>query len=169
MFTTTPVRRSRLGAAAAAAFTAVAALSFATPAHAEGDPTLAVDSNGGDTMQAPEKCAEHTDQFRFRFYYHSGNQGAWVNVGHPVYDLKYIDMGAPPLQPLKFCPGTGDGALQPIANNAASVFNWYQAYCGTVYYSAGYKGASETIFHGSGANLTSAKNNNRSINFTSCW
>ncbi|MFI6685657.1 hypothetical protein [Streptomyces sp. NPDC050485] len=170
--TTHSVSRSRALVRAAALAGALAAVSLAPAgtASAEGNPTTVYDSNGEDTLMSMDKCADHTDNFRFRFFYHSGEAGAWVNVGHPIYDLKSIAMGGSGggNHPLSFCD-QGDGAGQAVANNSASVHNWYDGYCGSVYYSAGYKGAKETIWHNSGADLSATKNNNRSVNFSTCW
>lgn len=162
-------RRGRLAAALTGAV-ATAALSFASPAHAEGDPSIAVDSNNADSAQSMERCAPNSDEFRFRFFYHADFKGAWVNVGHPIYDLTSLDFGvghsAPPLT---FC-NTGDGGGQQVANNSASAYNWYEGYCANVYYSAGYRGPMDSIFHRSGGNLSgNTRNNNRSINFSHCW
>ncbi|MEV5507274.1 hypothetical protein [Streptomyces orinoci] len=169
MPTMTVKRRARIAAALTGAVAAVA-LSFGGPAYAENDPTVAIDSNNSDSIESPAACDGHSDDFRFRFYYHSNYQGAWVNVGHPVYDLTSLDFGvghtAPPL---RFCPGTGDGSGQQAANNSASVYNWYDGYCANVYYSAGYRGPVDHFGPSSGGNLSGTlNNNNRSINFTHC-
>ncbi|MEV7021516.1 hypothetical protein [Kitasatospora sp. NPDC093558] len=156
-------------AAVLAGVMGAALVSFTAPAAmAEGDPTITVKSNDSDTLLDMDKCAEHTDNFRFRFYYHKDYKGAWVNVGHPVWDLKYIDSGVDPAEnPLRFC-GDSDGGGQPAANNSASAYNWYDQYCAYVYYSKGYGGASERIAPHSGGNLGATANNNRSITFGKC-
>lgn len=160
---------SRLRAITVTGILLTATLASAGSASAN-DPTFDVGSNGADTLQNMARCADHTEEFRFRFYYSAGYTGAWVNVGHNIYDLKAIAMGGSGggYHPLRFCD-KGNGAGQNVANNSASAYNWYSGYCGTVHYSAGYKGASEKIWWGSGQNLTSTKNNNRSISFSQCW
>ncbi|MGW1198848.1 hypothetical protein ACWD4B_23880 [Streptomyces sp. NPDC002536] len=157
-------------ATAIAGVVAAATLSVAAPAYAEGDPTDVVDTNGDDTIMSPDRCDGHQDRFRFAFYYHSDYKGASVFVGHPIYDLKSISVGAGnTYPPLRYCEGTGDGAGQQVANNAASAYNWFEGYCATVYYNQGYRGAQDDISSRSGANLTGTNNNNRSINFRHCW
>lgn len=149
---------------------AATALSLAAPAYAEGDPTSEVDSNGASTIQSPDRCAQYSDEFRFRFFYHADYKGAWVNVGHPVYDLKSVDFGVGNSHPaLTFCDGTGDGGGQQVANNSASAYNWYDGYCANVYYSAGYRGPRDIVPARNGGNLNQTKNNNRSVNFSRCW
>ncbi|MEU5425042.1 hypothetical protein AB0H73_05465 [Streptomyces olivoreticuli] len=164
------VKNRRRFAAALTGAVATAALSLAAPAYAEGDPTAFSDANGDDTIESPDRCDGHQDRFRFAFYYHSDYKGALVFVGHPVYDLKSINVGAGnSYPPLRFCEGTGDGAGQQVANNAASAYNWFDGYCANIYYSAGYRGPKDTISSRSGGNLNSTRNNNRSINFNHCW
>ncbi|MGW1198847.1 hypothetical protein ACWD4B_23875 [Streptomyces sp. NPDC002536] len=162
-------RRTRLASVLTGAVAAAALSVAASPAFAEGDPTGESTYNNNLTVLSMEKCAEHSEDFRFRFYYHSDYKGAWVNVGHPIYDLKAIGQGDGSYPALYFCGGTGDGAGQQVANNAASAYNWFNAYCGTVYYNHGYRGAQDDIFSRSGANLTNTKNNDRSVNFRPCW
>ncbi|MER5636656.1 hypothetical protein ABT095_06865 [Kitasatospora sp. NPDC002227] len=163
------IKRGSLRVAAVGAVAAVA-LSFAGPATAEGDPTGWAGSNGDDTVFGPDRCAGSTDWFRFRFYYHTGFGGAWVNIGHPVSDLTAVPVfnGARDVYyPVKFCDGTGDGAGQSAANNAASAYNWFEHYAATVYYSKNFTGGWDRVFPHSGYDLTATRNNNRSINFES--
>ncbi|MEU2234865.1 hypothetical protein [Streptomyces vietnamensis] len=76
----------------------------------------------------------------------------------------------PPAMPLRFCGNTGSGSGQVAGNNAASAYNWYDGYVGTVYYSAGYKGISDTVGARSGmSTLWNTRNDNRSIRFSSTW
>ncbi|MFJ5778967.1 hypothetical protein [Streptomyces sp. NPDC093094] len=170
-----PQRRGhRIRRLAAASLTAVAVLAGASPALAEGDPTT-----GGayDQWQATnssgqtEQCAEHSDDFRFRFYYRQNYGGAWVNIGANIWDLKSEPTGYGS-RPLLFCGGSSDGKGQQVANNSASAYNWYDGYCATVYYYAGYSGASQGLFDTysprSGHNLGATRNNNRSIEFARC-
>ncbi|MFI6685656.1 hypothetical protein [Streptomyces sp. NPDC050485] len=168
MTATVSKRRALVHAAALAGTLVAMSLPVAGTAAAEGNPTYELNSNGADTTESMEACADHSDQFRFRFYYHAGEAGAWINVGHPIYDLKSIYIGVGGNQTLHYCDN-GDGAGQVVANNAASAHNWYDGYCAQVFYSAGYKGAKEVVSSHSGINLTSTKNNNRSINFYGCW
>ncbi|WP_327067705.1 hypothetical protein [Kitasatospora sp. NBC_01302] len=157
----------RLRAAAVAGALAVTTLSFAGTAMAEGNPTIMVGSNGDDTIMLPDACADHTDQFRFRFYYHAGYQGAWINVGHPIADMTSIPIGGGNSYPaLTFC-SNGDGGGQRVANNSASAYNWFDHYGATVYYSKNFSGGFDRILPNSGMNLDATKNNNRSINFYS--
>ncbi|MFE9421727.1 hypothetical protein ACFYNO_02055 [Kitasatospora sp. NPDC006697] len=164
-------RRARLRTAAAGAVAAVALslagpLALASPAMAEGDPTGFLASNGSDAFFSPETCAGSSDVFRFRFYYHTGYRGAWVNVGHNFSDLTsfYVSDGMS-YASLNFCDGTGDGAGQGAGNNSASAYNWYNGYKANVYYSHNYTGSYETFYPNSGRDLGVTRNNNRSIEF----
>ncbi|MFJ5546498.1 hypothetical protein [Streptomyces sp. NPDC093225] len=176
---TVRTRRSRLRAVVATgalAVTAAVALSTAPPALAEANPTL--DGNY-DTWDAydleenkPERCADTSDLFRFRFYFNSNYGGSFINIGHPIWDLLAVYMGSGP-QPLRFCGGPSAGMDQVVGNNAASGYNWYEGYCATVYYYHGYAGAKEGLADEfsprSGHNLGPTYNENRSINFRPCW
>lgn len=147
----------------------LATLPAATHAAAEGNPTAQIDAMDTDSFWSPEACAGSSDQFRFRLYYHPGQTGAWVNIGHDIDDLEYLDLGDPGPNPLPFCDGTGAGAGQSSANNAGSAYNWFDGYCATVHYSAGYQGASQRFNPNSGGDLNSAlHNNDRSVGFGSC-
>lgn len=161
--------RRRLRTALVAAVMGASALSGTGMAHAEGDPTAWISSDE-DTIMSMETCAAHSDQFRFRLYYSPNYSGAWVNVGHNIYDLLALKMPYTPARPLYFCSGTGSGSGQAAGNNAASAYNWYDGYVGTVYYSAGYKGVSDTVGARSGmSTLWNTRNDNRSIQFSSTW
>ncbi|GGY42251.1 hypothetical protein [Streptomyces tanashiensis] len=174
---TSPQRTRRIRMAALVGVLAAASLSLtATPASAEDNPMR--DSNydqwwdlepDGSTFS---RCADHTDKFRFRFYYNSDYAGSWINIGHPLWDLLNVYRGDGP-HALTFCDGKGNGAGQVVGNNAASVYNWYDGFCGTVYYNSGYnrKGPYRTYSPRSGGNLADAglKNENRSIEFATCW
>ncbi|WP_329498672.1 hypothetical protein [Kitasatospora herbaricolor] len=159
-------RISPLRALAFAGALAAASLLTAGTAAAEGNPVEGVD---WDTATSSHKCADQSDQFRFRFYYNSNQAGAWINIGHSVYDLKSVEIGGSGggYQALYFCD-KGNGAGQYVANNAASAYNWFLGYCATVHYNSGYRGAEEHVYPNNGINLTSTKNNNRSINFEAC-
>ncbi|MET9350110.1 hypothetical protein [Streptomyces termitum] len=167
------------GVFTALGLTALSLAVSAVPAAAESNPMIEGDYKQWDAVEVvngnsfPARCADHTEQFRFRFYYSPNYQGAFINIGHPLYDLLavYAGDGA---HPLKFCGGEGAaGWGQNVGNNAASVYNWYDGYCGTVYYYAGYnrKGAYKTYWPHSGGNLQDVglRNDNRSIDFANCW
>ncbi|MEU7019628.1 hypothetical protein ABZ990_03075 [Streptomyces sp. NPDC046203] len=170
--------RGKSAAIVAGVLTALSMTLSAAPAMAQNNPMIegdydqwwAVETDGTTTFSA--RCADHTEQQRFRFYYSPNYQGAFINIGHPLYDLLavYAGDGA---HPLTFCGGGGAGWGQNVGNNAASVYNWYNGYCGTVYYYAGYnrKGAYKSYWPNSGGNLQDAglRNNNRSIEFSNCW
>ncbi|MFE5594340.1 hypothetical protein [Streptomyces sp. NPDC056549] len=164
----TPSRR-RLRTALVAAVMGASAFTGSGMAHAEGDPTAWISSDE-DTIMSMETCASQSEEFRFRFYYSPNYQGAWVNVGHNIYDLLNLKMTASPARPLYFCGGTGSGSGQRAGNNSASAYNWYEGYIGTVYYSAGYKGAFDMVGTRSGiSTLWNTRNNNRSIQFSRPW
>lgn len=160
--------RRSLRSALVAALMGASALSGAGLAHAESDPTIDVNSNAESTLLSMEKCADHSEEFRFRFYYSPEYQGAWVNVGHNIYDLMYIKMMYSPAYPLHFCEN-GSGGGQQVANNAASAYNWYEGYVGTIHTSAGYKGDWEMIGPRSGHAVLNTRNDNRSIEFSRTW
>lgn len=164
-----PKLRGRTRAAVLAGLVTAAALVTMTPALAQNDPTVKSASNDVYTLEDPAKCAGQTEEMRFRFYYHQDGQGAWINIGHPVYDLKSISNGFG-YNALYFCPNTGDGSGQMVANNAASAMNWYEGYGAKVCYSAGYQGNCDYISPRSGMGILKyTKNNNRSIDFYSVW
>ncbi|MEV7419133.1 hypothetical protein [Streptomyces sp. NPDC089919] len=157
--------RRRLRTAAVTALLAATTVATGGIAHAESNPTIDLNSNGDDTTLSMEKCAEHSEDFRFRFYYSPDYKGAWVNVGHNIYDMKSIDVTAAPDRALYFCDN-GAGGGQQAANNAASAYNWYEGYEATIFYSLGYRGAWDTVRPRSGISLLpNTRNNNRSINF----
>ncbi|MER7952416.1 hypothetical protein ABTY59_33995 [Streptomyces sp. NPDC096079] len=167
MQTSTTPRRS-LRAAVVAAVMGASAFTGTGMAHAEGDPTAWV-STDEMTIMSMEKCASQSEEYRFRLYYSPNYAGAWVNIGHPIYDMLALKMPYSPARPLYFCDGTGSGGGQAAGNNAASAYNWYEGYVGTLYYSAGYKGASEMIGPRSGHSVLSLRNDNRSIQFSRTW
>lgn len=165
-------------AVVAGVLTAFSLAVSAVPAAAQNNPMTegdydqwwAVETVGGVSSSAA--CADNANQFKFRFYYSPNYQGAFINIGHPLYDLLavYAGDGA---HPLKFCGGGGSGRGQNVGNNSASVYNDYEGYCGTVYYYAGYnrKGAYKSYWPHSGGNLQDVglRNDNRSIDFSNCW
>ncbi|WP_030200053.1 hypothetical protein [Streptomyces sp. NRRL S-87] len=169
-----PTRRNRLRTAVVAGLMAATALGTAGTALAEGNPTEDHAYNQWQAVNAEgqtEMCAEHSDAFRFRFYFRPDYGGAWVNIGQNIWDLKSEPTGFGP-RPLLFCGGSSDGKGQQVANNSASAYNWYDGYCGKVYYYAGYQGASQglvdDIWPRSGKTLGPTRNNNRSIAFRTC-
>lgn len=169
MQTSTTSRRRRLRTALVAAVMGASALSGTGMAHAEGDPTAWISSDEM-TIMSMETCAGQSEEYRFRLYYSPNYSGAWVNIGHNIYDMMYLKMPYSDPTPLRFCPNTGSGSGQSAANNAASAYNWYEGYIGTVYYSAGYKGAFDMVGTRSGmSTLWNTRNDNRSIQFSRPW
>ncbi|WP_086822532.1 hypothetical protein [Streptomyces sp. NRRL B-24572] len=161
--------RGRLRTALVAAVMGASALTGAGTAHAEGDPTAWISSDE-DTIMSSQKCAGSSEEFRFRLYYSPNYSGAWVNIGHNIYDMLALKMPYTPAMPLRFCDNTGSGSGQVAGNNAASAYNWYDGYSASVYYSAGYKGAYDFVQRRSGVStLVNTRNDNRSIQFSSSW
>ncbi|MFE7602434.1 hypothetical protein [Streptomyces sp. NPDC057494] len=168
MQTPTPSRR-RLRTALVAAVMGASAFTGSGMAHAESDPT-AYSSSDEMTIMSMEKCNSGSTDFKFRLYYSPNYQGAWVNIGHSIYDMLALKMPASPARPLRFCDNTGSGSGQAAGNNAASAYNGYEGYIGTIYYSAGYKGAFDMIGTREGfSTLWNTRNNNRSIQFSRPW
>ncbi|CAM5309327.1 hypothetical protein [Streptomyces tanashiensis] len=166
---TSTTSRRRLRAALVAAVMGASAFSGAGMAHAEGDPTAWISSDEM-TIMSMETCANQSEEYRFRLYYSPDYKGAWVNIGHNIYDMLALKMPYSPARPLYFCPNTGTGSGQVAGNNAASAYNWYEGYIGTVYYSAGYKGAFDMVGARSGhSTLWNTRNDNRSIQFSRPW
>ncbi|MEV0416387.1 hypothetical protein AB0I68_38025 [Streptomyces sp. NPDC050448] len=159
-------RTTRIRTMALAGVLAAATLSAIGTASAEGNP---VGQDNAGTLQSMQKCADQSEEFRFRFYYNSNTQGAWVNIGHDVYDLARISMGGSSNEEyaLQFCD-KGNGAYVNVANHAASAYNWYRGYCATVHYNSGFRGATDRIYPNNSANLGATKNNNKSIDFDAC-
>ncbi|MBO1331374.1 hypothetical protein [Streptomyces sp. VRA16 Mangrove soil] len=159
----------------AVCLSALALFAAAPSASAEEDPRI--DRNAeiwfayNEEEGIEHRCAEHSDYFRFRFYYRSNYGGAFINIGQPIWDLKSVS-NTSYSAPLLFCGGPSDGRGQEVANNAASAYNWYIGYCATSYYYKGYQGASsgyaDTLSPRTGRNLGVTANNNRSVNFASC-
>ncbi|MCX5388487.1 hypothetical protein [Streptomyces sp. NBC_00094] len=158
--------RSRLRAATLAGLLALLPVAATNVAMAEGNPTTPTSSDF-DSYWPPEKCADASEEFRFRFYYNS-DFGAWVNIGRSIYDLAALSEGGTgSSQVLILCEkGNGDG--KRAANNSASTYNWYRDYCSVVYYKSGYKGLADPVYPNSGGNLYHTYNNNKSIKFSSC-
>ncbi|MFF8378484.1 hypothetical protein ACF07V_20425 [Streptomyces sp. NPDC015661] len=169
MKTSTTVRRTRLRTAFVAAVMGASVLSGTGMAHAEGNPTAYISSDE-DTIMSSQKCAGSSEEFRFRLYYSPNYSGAWVNIGHDIYDMLALKMPYTTPVPLRFCPNTGSGSGQAAGNNAASAYNWYDGYSANVYYSAGYKGAYDYVGSRSGVStLVNTRNDNRSIKFSVSW
>ncbi|MFI1106203.1 hypothetical protein [Streptomyces melanogenes] len=168
MPTSTLNGRRRLRAAALAGCLAAATLSGTGIAAAEGNPTIPYDTDH-DSWESPHKCADQSEEFRFRFYFNSNYGGAWVNIGHNLSDLASLSIGGSGggYVALSYCD-KGKGAGQRVANNSASAYNWYRGYCATVHYNSGYRGATDRIYPNNGMNLSATYNNNKSINFDAC-
>ncbi|MET9349971.1 hypothetical protein [Streptomyces termitum] len=169
-------RRSRLRTAVVAGLVAVSALGTSGSALAEGNPLYDQPYEQrnayNEQFGISEQCSPQSEEFRFRFYYRSNYGGAWINIGKSIWDLKSVSDGSTSY-PLTFCGGPSDGMRQIVANNAASAYNWFEGYCGVVYYYAGYgAGATDRQFDyfspRSGRNLGPTANNNRSIQFIRC-
>ncbi|MFB6559600.1 hypothetical protein ACFCYH_12050 [Streptomyces sp. NPDC056400] len=150
--------------ATATATVLVSGLIGAQSATAEGNPMY---QNDEYQYMSAHKCADQTEEYRFRFYYNSNNQGAWVNIGNHVPDLARLAIGQDQFPALTFCD-KGKGAHQRVANNAGSAYNWYQQYCATVHYNSWYRGPSERVAPGYVHNLGPTKNNNKSVSFEGC-
>ncbi|MFF7775184.1 hypothetical protein ACFZCG_12190 [Streptomyces tanashiensis] len=165
---TSTTSRRRLRTALVAAVMGASAFTGTGMAHAEGDPTAWI-SNDEMTIMSMETCANQSEEYRFRLFYSPDYKGAWVNIGHPIYDMLALKMPYSDPRPLYFCGGTGTGSGQRAGNNAGSAYNYYEGYIGTLYYSAGYKGAFEMIGARSGHTLLNLRNNNRSIEFSRPW
>jgi hypothetical protein len=156
---------------------ATALLAAAPTAAAEGNPTLdrayAQFNDYNEAEGKSHQCSDHSEEFRFRFYYRTGYRGNFVNIGKPIWDLLSEPTGYGS-RPLVFCggPENGDGWRQQVGNNSASAYNWYVGYCATVYYYAGFQGAgqglAETFSPRTGRDLGVTRNDNRSVNFVSC-
>ncbi|MFC9594002.1 hypothetical protein ACFTUC_30015 [Streptomyces sp. NPDC056944] len=175
--TTSPnKRRNRIRTAVVTGLMATSALGTAGSALAEGNPTYDQpyeQRNAYNTQFGiSEQCSPQSEEFRFRFYYRPNYGGAWINIGKSIWDLKSVSDGSTS-NPLTFCGGPSDGRGQIVANNSASAYNWFEGYCGVVYYYKGYgAGATDTQFDyfspRSGRNLGPTANNNRSIQFIRC-
>lgn len=131
--------RTVIRSAMVASMSAVALLSSTVTAQAY---NWQEDANWGD----PAACSG--TEFKFTFYFNSNQAGARRNLGYNHANLAATDMyhvpgtADPDLDyPLKFCPGTGNGAGQGLKNNAASVTNRHTSYAGYVYYSSWWQGA----------------------------
>ncbi|MFC9594788.1 hypothetical protein [Streptomyces sp. NPDC056944] len=168
-------RRNRLRTAVVAGLMAAASLGTVPSALAESNPIIDNDydqwwSQNTD-LGVSDRCADWSYNHRFRFYYRPGYGGAFINIGHNLWDLKAVYRGDG-AHPLTFCGGPSDGWGQEVANNSASAYNWYEGYCATVYYYKGYAGASSGLFDTfsprSGHDLGRTRNNNRSIEFANC-
>ncbi|MGI5340749.1 hypothetical protein ACQEVS_26815 [Streptomyces sp. CA-181903] len=167
MLVSTAARRHRLRSMTLAGLLTAATLGGIGTAGAEGNPTGRSDYDY-TTYQNPERCADQSEEFRFRFYFNSGYGGAWTNIGHPMHDLTVMHVGGDAGDvPLRYCD-KGKGAGQVVGNNSASAYNWYRGYCATVFYNSWYRGASDRIAPNNGMNLSATYNNNKSIDFEAC-
>lgn len=161
-------RRNRIRAVAFAGILTAATLSTIGNAGAEGNPT-GRDEYDTSTYLNPERCADQSEEFRFRFYFNSNYGGAWTNIGHPMHDLTVMHIGGSGGGdvPLTYCD-KGKGAGKVVGNNSASAYNWYRGYCATVFYNSWYRGATDRIYPNNGMNLSATYNNNKSIDFDAC-
>jgi hypothetical protein len=137
----------------------VAMGAFVTPsAHA---------NTGFENQMSPEACekSQAASDFKYAIYYNSNYGGAYRNIGYSVWDFADERIGGAPqggTQPLKFCHG-GNGNLQGIKNNAASVKNKHSTYYAVTYYNSGYKGSADWSSPRSQTNLSVTKNENASF------
>jgi hypothetical protein len=151
--------RSRIPALAAAVV--AMGLGMATPVHADSGNT------GYENQMSPEACekSQSASDFKYAIYYNSNYGGAYRNVGYSVWDFADERIGGAPqggTQPLKFCHG-GNGNLQGIKNNAASVKNKHTTYYAVTYYNSGYKGSADWTSPRGQNNLSVTKNENASF------
>ncbi|GAA4991240.1 hypothetical protein [Kitasatospora paranensis] len=151
--------KSRRGVRAAVLATVAAAASLATALPAFAEAPAANDDN--DSYYSSEKCAAHSDWFRFRLFYNSGYQGAWVNAGHGIgnFDALQTNNG---VKALTFCSGTGNGAGQNVKNNTASVYN-YGGHLVVVSVNSWSHGDTDAFYPNTGGNLVATYNNNASM------
>ncbi|MET9518249.1 hypothetical protein [Streptomyces sp. NPDC002994] len=154
----------------ATALTAMAAALFVTNAGAA---SAANPGNDADTLQSMEACKEPGySKFKFTLWYNSGQNGAYRNMHHAIYNFDALRPGDGADHPLKYCSGgvssPWPGSLQRVKNNAAAGENFHYKYMARVYYNSGYKGSQDVM--GPYQHIDQFRNvynNNASFQFTS--
>ncbi|MFD9029305.1 hypothetical protein [Streptomyces parvulus] len=107
-------------------------------------------NNDNDTLASAEACnPPGYSKFKFTLWYNSGQNGAYRNMHHPIYNFDALRPGDGHDHPLKFCSGGASspwpGSLQRVKNNAASGENFHYKYKARVYFSSGFKGAQDVM------------------------
>ncbi|MDN3297598.1 hypothetical protein QWM81_26885 [Streptomyces ficellus] len=126
-----------------------------------------------ETLHSMEACYDPgSSKFKFTLWYNSGQNGAYRNMHHPIYNFDALRPGDGADHPLKYCGGGGSspwpGSYQRVKNNAASGENFHYKYTARVYFRSGFGGAQDVM--GPYQHIDQFRNvynNNASFQFTS--